>query len=96
MHCYLGYETRPCGDGVIPVVDTPCWDGMLEYMRRRVHLNQRQREILAQRLGELGNIAIGSLVFGFVLRSEAFNALSLILGLVIAGATYVFAVILEK
>jgi hypothetical protein len=65
-------------------------------MRRRVHLNQRQREILAQRLGELGNIAIGSLVFGFVLRSEAFNALSLILGLVIAGATYVFAVILEK
>jgi hypothetical protein len=68
----------------------------LEYMRRRINLNQRQKEILVQRLGELGNIAIGSLVFGFVLRSEAFNILSLMLGLVIAAATYVFAVILEK
>jgi hypothetical protein len=67
-----------------------------EYMRLIPKLNQRQREVLANKLGELGNIAIGSLVFGFVLRSEAFNSLSVVLGLGIAVAAYCFAVLLEK
>jgi hypothetical protein len=51
-------------------------------------LNRKQREALANRLGELGNIAVGSLVFGFVLRSDAFNNFSLILGLLIAIVMY--------
>lgn len=59
-------------------------------------LNQKQREVLADKLADLGNIAIGSLVFGFVIRSEAFNNLSLILGLLIAGSAYWFAVALRK
>lgn len=58
-------------------------------------LNPKQREILAGKLADLGNIAVGSLVFGFVIRSEAFNNLSLLLGLAIALAAYGFAVKLE-
>jgi len=59
-------------------------------------LNKKQRESLANRLGELGNIAVGSLVFGFVLRSDAFNNVSLMLGLLIAAVMYAFATALEK
>lgn len=59
-------------------------------------LNQKQREVLAEKLADLGNIAIGSLVFGVVIRSEAFNYISLILGLLIAIVAYGFAIILEK
>lgn len=61
-----------------------------------IKLNPRQREVLAQKLAELGNIAVGSLVFGFVLRSDAFNNLSLVLGMLIALAAYIFALILER
>jgi hypothetical protein len=58
---------------------------------KKPRLNAWQREVLADKLAELGNIAVGSLVFGFVLRSEAFNNVSLILGVLIAIASYVFA-----
>lgn len=51
-------------------------------------LNEKQREVLAEKLADLGNIAVGSLVFGYVLRSEVFNELSLILGIIIAAAAY--------
>lgn len=59
-------------------------------------LNSRQKEMLAQRLAELGNIAIGSLVFGFVLRSDAFNNFSLLLGLAVAIVMYASAIILAR
>ena len=65
-------------------------------MRLTSLFSEKQREFLADKLGELGNVAVGSLVFGFVLNSKAFSPLSLMLGLAIASATYVFAVILKK
>ena len=59
-------------------------------------LNQRQRETLAGKFADLGNIAIGSLVFGYVLRSDAFNEASLFLGIVVGLLGYGIAVVLEK
>ena len=45
-----------------------------------MRFNEKQREVLAKKLADLGNIAVGSLVFGYVVRSEVFNVLSLALG----------------
>ena len=59
-------------------------------------LNSRQRETLAGKFADLGNIAIGSLVFGYVLRSGALNEWSLLIGLTIAVATYWSAIALGK
>ena len=59
-------------------------------------LNQKQREVLAEKLADLGNIAVGSLVFGYVLKSDAFNNISLLLGIMICVATYIFAIRLAK
>lgn len=59
-------------------------------------LNPRQREILAGKFADLGNIAIGSLVFGYVLRSDALNQLSLFFGIVAALLAYGIAMLLEK
>ena len=61
-----------------------------------IRLNQKQREVLAEKLADLGNIAVGSLVFGYVLQSSVFNGLSLFLGLFIAAAAYIMALTLEK
>ena len=58
--------------------------------------NERQREILAEKLADLGNIAVGSLIFGYVVRAEIFNSFSLILGIVISITMYWFAVRLTK
>ena len=44
----------------------------------------------------LGNLAVGSLVFGVVLRAEAFTRGTVILGILIAIAAYWFAVKLRK
>jgi hypothetical protein len=59
-------------------------------------LNTGQRKVLGEKLADLGNIAVGSLVFGYVIRSESFNNLSLVLGLLIAVAAYSLAIVLEK
>ena len=59
-------------------------------------LNPKQRERLAHILAELGNVAVGSLVFGFVLKSDKFNGLSLVIGLGIAGVSFFFSVLLDK
>ena len=61
-----------------------------------MQLNQRQREILAEKLADLGNIAVGSLVFGYVVRTEAFNGLSLIFGITLAALMYAFSILLTK
>ena len=59
-------------------------------------LNTKQRERLAHILAELGNVAVGSLVFGFVLRSDTFSGLSLVIGLGIAAVSFFFSVKLDK
>jgi hypothetical protein len=56
----------------------------------------RQRKMLADKFADLANIAIGSLIFGYVINSEVFNQISLLLGFLIAIAAYIFAVRLEK
>ena len=63
---------------------------------RKVRLNEHQRKVLGDKLADLGNIAVGSLVFGYVARSEVFDAFSLTLGLAIAAAAYIYAVALGK
>ncbi|TSC67903.1 MAG: hypothetical protein G01um101466_615 [Parcubacteria group bacterium Gr01-1014_66] len=65
---------------------------IIEHMK----LNQRQKEILALKFAELGNIAIGSLVFGVILRSESLNQISLIIGILIAIGSYVVAMYAQK
>ena len=45
---------------------------------------------------DLGNIAVGSLVFGYIVRSEAFSGFSLILGIAIATTMYIFSIALVK
>ncbi|MEK7532596.1 MAG: hypothetical protein AAB579_03270 [Patescibacteria group bacterium] len=59
-------------------------------------LNSRQKEVLAEKFADLGNIALGSLVFGYVLKSEVLNELSLLIGLGIAFVTYIMAMSLQK
>ncbi len=59
-------------------------------------LNERQRSILSEKLLDLGNIAIGSLVFGYVLRSDFLNQLSLIFGITTGLLSYGIAIMLEK
>ncbi len=50
--------------------------------------NQKQREVLAEKVADLGNIAVGSLVFGVSLRSDLFNMISFIIGLIISLTAY--------
>lgn len=59
-----------------------------------MRFNEKQRTVLAEKLADLGNIAAGSLVFGYVVRSDAFSGWSLVLGLIIAAGTYIFATVL--
>lgn len=53
-----------------------------------MQLNQRQRELAAEKLADLGNIAVGSLVFGFVIQSNLLNSYSLLLGMITALLAY--------
>jgi len=59
-------------------------------------LNSRQREMLAGKLADLGNIGFGSLVFGYVVHSQAFNEVSLIIGFLFAIATYSLTILLQR
>ena len=61
-----------------------------------LRFNENQRKMLADKLADLGNIAVGSLVFGYLVASDAFNFLSILLGLAIAFSAYLYAVALEK
>lgn len=58
--------------------------------------DDKQRSVLSGKLLDLGNIAIGSLVFGYMLRSESLNEVSLIFGLILAVLVYWWAMRLEK
>ena len=59
-------------------------------------LNDRQREVLAGKLADLGNIGFGSLVFGYVVHSQAFNEFTLLLGFSFAIITYSLTIFLQK
>lgn len=59
-------------------------------------LNQKQRKILATKVADLGNIAIGSLIFGRVIAQEAFSKYSILFGFLIALLSYLSVVLLLK
>lgn len=61
-----------------------------------MNLNERQRNVLAEKLADLGNIAVGSLVFGYVIQSELLNGLSLFLGLTFAALAYALTIALAR
>lgn len=61
-----------------------------------MRFNPRQKEILAGKFADLGNIAFGSLVFGYVLKSAALNELSLLIGFGVALGAYITAIWLQK
>ena len=65
-------------------------------MISRLSFNEPQRKMLANKFTDLGNIAVGGLVFGSIVRSDLFNFFSLILGLALAVSAYLYAVALEK
>ncbi len=53
-----------------------------------MQLNQRQRELVAGKMADLGNIAVGSLVFGFIIQSAVLNSFSLVFGFIVAVLAY--------
>lgn len=59
-------------------------------------LNERQRSMLSEKLADLGNVAVGSLVFGYILRSDVLNQLSLIFGVIMALLAYLAAIAFKK
>ena len=62
-------------------------------MKLPADLNEKQRGLLAEKLADLGNIAVGSLVFGYVLKSDVFNRFSLIIGIFISASAYIAALL---
>ena len=59
-------------------------------------LNLKQREILAEKFIDLGNIAVGALVFGIMVRAEWFGGPSLVIGLAVGTSAYIYAIKLLK
>ncbi len=59
-------------------------------------LNHIQRKTLAGKVADLGNIAIGSLIFGRVIAQEAFSQYSILFGFLIALLSYFSVVLLLK
>lgn len=59
-------------------------------------LSLDQRKLLAAKLADFGNIAAGSLIFGILVREEAFTQLSILLGLLLLGSAYAVAIVLIR
>lgn len=59
-------------------------------------LTAEQRNLLATKLADFGNIAAGSLVFGTILRAEAFALGSILIGISILVAAYAFSIVLSR
>jgi hypothetical protein len=60
-----------------------------------MRLNQRQREILAEKLIDLANIVAGALVIGQVV-SDKFDTISFIFGLLVTGVLYLVGLEFSK
>ena len=59
-------------------------------------LNEQQRKMLVNKFTDLGNISVGALIFGVIVRSDLFNFFSLVLGLAIGASAYLYAIALER
>jgi len=60
-----------------------------------MRLNQKQREVLAEKLIDLANIVAGALVIGQVV-SDKFNVTSFIFGLLTTGVLYLVGLEFSK
>ena len=52
-------------------------------------MNEGQRKFVSDKLGTLGNIAVGALIFGQFLSKESFRFPSFLFGIVFWGTCYV-------
>ena len=59
-------------------------------------LNNKQRDIIATKFADLANIALGALVFGYIVHSDALDKFSLVIGFAIAVFAYFYALVLTK
>lgn len=84
----------PWKSGVLPLYESRLDFYIITIYNFIAMLNPKQRDVLAKKFADLGNIAVGSLVFGFVIKSELLNAYSLLIGLGVALAVYISAVVI--
>ena len=59
-------------------------------------MNQNQRQFISDKLGTLGNIAAGALIFGQFLSKEFFNFPSFVSGFVFLFTCYLTGYIILK
>ena len=59
-------------------------------------MNPKQREVFAEKLMDVGNIAAGALIFGQFFSEQGFRWSLTLLGLAIMGGLYVYAYFLLK
>lgn len=59
-------------------------------------LTPKQKEILIDKLSDMGNLAVASLIFGSMLQSKLLNSYSLFFGFIIGLAAYLYALALAK
>jgi hypothetical protein len=59
-------------------------------------LTQGRREILSDKLFDLGNLALASLVFGFFISENPLPYSTLVLGIITATLSYTTAISLKK
>lgn len=59
-------------------------------------LNEKQREVLAEKLADFGNIAAGSLIFGTIFRAELLAVVSILIGLTLVLTSYLLSLLLTR
>ena len=59
-------------------------------------MNERQRKFVSDKLGTLGNIAVGALIFGQFLSKESFRFPSFLFGTVFWVTCYVTGYLILK
>ena len=63
---------------------------------KELFLSPEKRDLLAEKLLDFGNIAAGSLIFGYVINSAILNSYSLLIGFLIFPTAYIFALKVKK
>lgn len=78
----------------------------LEFFRKNLYtnhtivllpmLNPKQREVLSEKMADLGNLAAASLIFGTIIREEILPIYSLLLGLALVFVSYLISILLTR
>lgn len=59
-------------------------------------LDEAQRNVLAEKLADFGNIAAGSLIFGSIVSERILTVVSVLIGILLFVTSYVFALFLSR